>query len=59
MSQASSFGEVLSCKSVTKRSFQLKVSRPTWEKGDVVTARTVIGPYINIAGPLTRATAVT
>lgn len=59
MSWASSFGGMLSCRSVTKRSFQIKVGRPTWEKGGVVTARTLIGPYINIAGPLTRATAVT
>lgn len=44
---------------MTKRAVLLKVGGPTWEKGDVVTACTLIGPYINIVGTLTRATAVT
>lgn len=32
---------------------------PPWEQGDVVTAHTVIGPYINTAEPSARATAAT
>lgn len=58
MSWASFLGEMLSCTSVTERSFPIKAGRPPWE-GDVVTACAIIGPYINIAGPLTCATAVT
>lgn len=42
-----------------KAAAQIKVDRPTGQRGDVVTAPALIGPYINIAGPLTRAAAVT